>query len=317
MHNAVDAAGQNPDLSWLLDRRLLVLIGKGGVGKTAMATALGLAAQAAGKRVLLAEVRAQRRIPPLVGLTPDSDGPLQLGEGLSWINFTAEAALETYALRLLKLRTVYRAVFEQQTVRRFLRAMPGLSEILILGHLRHLLDEGHADLVVLDAPSTGPGALMLETPQAVIETAPPGPLRDGASWIREVLVDPRATAVNLVVLAEELPVSEAIDLYHRLRDRVGVPLGAAFVNRILDAPFPPGSEEAIETLGGPELGHGVYQASLAYRERLKQQQTYLDRLRAGIALPIALLPEMCAEPFGPRPVAELGEAFRRLLEVRP
>ncbi len=316
MHQGVDAAEQNPDLSWLLDRRLLVLIGKGGVGKTALSTALGLAARAAGKRVLLAEVRAPRRIPPLVDRTPVSDGPLELKEGLSWINLTAEAALETYAMRLLKLRAVYRAVFEQQAVRRFLRAVPGLSDILILGHLRHLLDEGRADLIVLDAPSTGPGALMLEAPQAVIETAPPGPLRDGASWIREVLVDPRATAVNLVVLTEELPVSEAIDLYHRLRDRIGVPLGALFVNRVLPDPFPPGSEEVIETLWGHELGRGVLHASRTYRARLGQQQAYLDRLRAGIALPTALLPEMCDEPFGPRPVAELGETFGRLLEVR-
>jgi anion-transporting ArsA/GET3 family ATPase len=314
MHSGVSAAETQPDLSGLLDKRLLMLIGKGGVGKSSLTAALGLAARARGKRVLLAEVRAPRRLPSLLGKTVNSDGPLELEPGLSWINFTAETALEIYAMRLLKLRTVYRAVFEQKAVRRFLRVVPSLAEILILGHLRFLLDQNQVDLVVVDAPSTGPGALMLEAPQAVIETAPAGPLRDGAIWIRELLTDPEATAINLVVLAEDLPVSEAIDLYHRLRDRVGVPLGAVFANRLLPDPFGPGGEKLLGKLADDTSADQLVQTCRGYAGRLRLQRTYLDRLLAGVPLPVGHLPEIIDPPFDSDGLTRLAAVFEPMLE---
>ena len=145
---------QNPRPDWLR-KKLLVVMGKGGVGKTVTCAAMAHRAKRAGLRVLLAEVRAPRRLPGLFQQQVTHDGPLELAPGIDWINFTAQAALETYAMRLLKLRSVYRAVFEQRVVRRFLRALPSLAELLILGHLTFLIEEGQHDLVILDAPSTG------------------------------------------------------------------------------------------------------------------------------------------------------------------
>ncbi len=298
-----------PDLAWMRKRRLLVLTGKGGVGKTVLAAGLGAALAGCGLRVLLAEVRSPRRIPPLFGVAASGNGPQVLADGLDWINFTPEAALEVYGMQLLKLRTVYRAVFEQQAVRRFLRVIPSLAEILMLGHLRDLVERDAADVVVLDAPSTGPGALMLEAPQAVIETAPPGPLRDGAVWIRELLADERACAVNLVVLAEELPVSEAIDLYHRLRDQVSVPLGVTLANRIFPDPFAQVPAEALEEVTGlPQAAH-LAAARRSYAKRLGLQAGYLDRLAAGVPLPVVRLPEVTDQPAGVATVQALQRSF--------
>lgn len=298
-----------PDLAWMRERRLLMLTGKGGVGKTVLAAALGAALADTGLRVLLAEVRSPRRIPALFGITPTGNGPQALTAGIDWINFTPEAALEAYGMQLLKLRTVYRAVFEQQAVRRFMRVIPSLAEILMLGHLRDLVERDAADVVVLDAPSTGPGALMLEAPQAVIETAPPGPLRDGAVWIRELLADERSCAVNLVVLAEELPVSEAIDLYHRLRDKVSVPLGVTLANRILPDPFAAVSPRALsEIVDLPQAAH-LKATHRSYTKRLALQAGYLDRLAAGVPLPVVRLPEVIDQPTGAATVQTLGQAF--------
>ncbi len=302
----MQAPAHPPALAPLLARRLLALTGKGGVGKSALAAALGLGARARGKRVLLAEVRAPRRLPALLGVRVEDDALRELQPGLLWVNLQPEAALEIYAMRLLKLRAVYRAVFEQRMVQSFLRAVPGLAEILMLGHLRALVDESGCDLILLDAPSTGPGAMLLEAPQAVVETAPLGALRDGAEWIQRLLTDPAACAVLLVALPEELPVNEAIDLHHRLR-RGGFPQGAALLNRVLPDPFPPGAEAVFARLGTPLAARDLLAATRAYRRRLAGQRAHGERLRAGLALPVVELPELVEPAFGPQAVQRLAD----------
>jgi anion-transporting ArsA/GET3 family ATPase len=283
---------ENSLLAKLYDRKLVIFTGKGGVGKTSISAALALAAQKSGKRVLIAEVRSSRRIPPLFGIEAESDGPLGLQEGLEWIHLTPAAALEVYAVRLLRFRSVYRAVFEQRAVRRFLKAIPSLAEILVLGHLAFLVEEKHHDLVILDAPSSGPGALMLAAPREVMRGAHRGPLTEGAEWIQKLLADERQTTVNLVVTPEELPVSEAVDLHHRLKDELNLPLGAVFLNRILEDPFPARLTKALQAVGHNPLGRPLAASATLLRARLRLQEVYLDRLRAGVDLEAMLLPEI-------------------------
>jgi anion-transporting ArsA/GET3 family ATPase len=288
---------ENSLLAKLLDCKLAIFTGKGGVGKTSISAAFALAAKQSGKRVLIAEVRSSRRIPPLFGVKAESDGPLGIGEGLEWIHLTPAAALEVYAVRLLRFRSVYRAVFEQRAVRRFLRAIPSLAEILVLGHLASLVEEKKHDLVILDAPSSGPGALMLAAPREVMRGAHRGPLTEGAEWIQKLLADERQTTVNLVVTPlvvtpEELPVSEAVDLHHRLKDELNLPLGAVFLNRILEDPFPARLTKALQAAGRIPLGKSLASSAALLRARLRLQEVYLDRLRAGVDLEAMLLPEV-------------------------
>lgn len=269
-----------------------MLTGKGGVGKSVLCAALGKACAGLGRRVLLAEVRSLRRLPGMFGLHASDDGPMELAPNLRWINLTPESALETYALRLLKLKTVYRAVFEQRAVRKFLKVIPSLAEILMLGHVTHIIEQGEADLVILDAPSTGPGALMLQAPGAVIETAPPGPLRQGAQWIHSLLGDPETCAVCLVVLAEELPVSEAIDLFHTLRDQVGVPMGASLVNRVLPHPAAKLEQDLLAAVSKLPDCSPVLDTWRLYSARFALQRRYIDKLEAGVDLPMVELSEV-------------------------
>jgi anion-transporting ArsA/GET3 family ATPase len=301
---------ENSLLAKLLDGKLAIFTGKGGVGKTSMSAAFALAAQNSGKRVLIAEVRSSRRIPPLFGIEAESDGPLVLGEGLEWIHLTPAIALEVYAVRLLRFRSVYRAVFEQRAVRRFLRAIPSLAEILVLGHLAFLVEEKRYDLVILDAPSSGPGALMLAAPREVIQGAHRGPLTEGAEWIQKLLADKRQTSVNLVVTPEELPVSEAVDLHHRLKDELNLPLGAVFLNRVLEDPFPARLAEAFQAVGSNPLGKPLASSAALLRARLKLQEVYIDRLQAGVDLEAMLLPEILSEGDNLDIVKRLAAALR-------
>jgi anion-transporting ArsA/GET3 family ATPase len=133
---------------------------------------------------------------------------------------------------------------------------------------------------------------MLAAPRAVMQGAPRGPLADGAEWIQKLLADERQTTVNLVVTPEELPVSEAVDLHHRLKDELNLPLGAVFLNRILENPFPSRLTKALQAAGRHPLGSALAGSAALLQARLKLQEAYIDRLRAGVDLEAVLLPEI-------------------------
>jgi anion-transporting ArsA/GET3 family ATPase len=188
----------------------------------------------------------------------------------------------------------------------------------MLGHLIHLLErEGHG-LAILDAPSTGPGALLLEAPRAVREAAPRGPLADGAAWIHGFLGDPARTGIALVSVPEELPVSEAIDLYQRFRAGF-LPVAWLLANRTLPDPFPPLRPTCLDRLGTLPDGWPLAAAASTYRKRLALQERHLDRLRAAVDLPALPLPEVleAGEPMAARLADAMGTALGQAREGRP
>jgi arsenite-transporting ATPase len=312
----VEIQGSATTLNSLFERRLLTNIGKGGVGKTFLSASLALAASLIGKRVLLAEVRC-RNVPGLFNIAADGKGPLSLGGRLTWMNLTPKTALEIYGMKLLRFKAVYRAVFERRNIQRFLRAVPALAEILVLGHLTFLIEQGEYDLVVLDAPSTGPGRLLLDAPSAVLGSAPRGPLYDGAAWIDGLLQDRKRSAINMVAVPEELPVHEVIELHHHLRDNLSLSLGALLINRLLPDPFPPRSKKLLSVLGTVEAGQALAQAGEWYRARLRIQEGHLERLRAGVNLPMLQVAESLEVPYGPLVVEQVAQAFAHLAKELP
>src|SRR5262249_53002350 len=121
----------------LLDHRLLVVTGKGGVGKSTISAALALVAAQQGHRVLVCEINAQERIAPLVGAAPAGGTPREAVPGVWTVNVTPREAMREYGLMVLKFRSIYEAVFENRFVRYFLRAIPSLAELVMLGKVLH------------------------------------------------------------------------------------------------------------------------------------------------------------------------------------
>ena len=144
-----------------LDHRLVVVTGKGGTGKSTVATALALLAARRGKRVLVAEVNAAtERVAPLLGAPPAGPVIREARPGISTVDVTPPAALREYGLQVVKLQVIYDAVFENRLVRHFLRVVPGLGELVMLGKILHEAraeERGRPrwDQVIVDAPATG------------------------------------------------------------------------------------------------------------------------------------------------------------------
>lgn len=299
----------------LLDRRLVVVTGKGGVGKSSVSAALGLLAARAGKRVLVCEVNTQERVAPLLGAPPAGTTICEARPGLSTVVVTPAEAMREYGLMVVKFRTIYEAVFENRLVRHFLRVVPSLGELVMLGKILH---EARAeaggrprwDLVIVDAPSTGHAVQLLRVPGAMLGTVPPGPLRSDAAWMRDLLVDPARTALAIVTLPEEMPVTEAIELHQQLRGQVGITPAALVVNAMPERRFDPAEAARLEALAalappaGPAARAGRLQAV-----RAEAAARDLARARAALDLPTTLLPLLAAPTWGAEEVARLADAL--------
>jgi hypothetical protein len=282
-------------LNDLLGRRLLIFLGKGGVGKSTLTAAMGKLLAARGKRVLLCEVNAltdgaagsEARLPPALGVSPPPPQVTEVLPGLSLCNLRPEEALHEYVLLKLKIEKLVQKLLGNGPVRSFLRLIPSLAEVVTLGKLLHHVREQRRgafrfDAVLLDAPATGHGVSLLNVPQVLLRNIPSGPMREDLSWMNALLVDPAITSVQLVTLAEELPVTETLELGAALRDELGLPRGLCFANGIWPSRFQASELREIEV----SAPRPVFEAARRMQAQADVNRHQLARLRAALDLPI-------------------------------
>jgi hypothetical protein len=313
----------------LLDRRFILVSGKGGVGRTTVAAALARAAVDQGKRVLIAQASAAERLGRLFGrFGPVGTDVVTLAPGVDAVNMTPQSALHQYGLMMLRSELVYRALFENRAVRGFLGAIPGLDAYAMLGKAwwhtteteRGSTGKPRYDLVILDGPASGHANLMLRIPGAILQAMPRGPLAGDARAMRALLTDPARAALVIVTLAEELPAREAAELAAAARGPLAIPLGPLVVNAVpSDALSGPEADTVLgpllpRTNGGADPsasgGDGLdatlrLAASLRSHRRMAEEQ--LDRLRRDPGGPLILLPRLPSADLGPSDVATLAE----------
>src|SRR3954453_2400308 len=222
----------------LLAKPLLVVTGKGGVGKSTVAAALGLAAAGEGRRTIIAEVSARDDVSR--ALEADGDGATfverTLADGLHHISIDPESALEEY-LRDQLPRGVAEMLGSSRMFAYFTAATPGLRELLTVGKGWELAQPDRRtpgahpyDLVILDAPATGHGVAILTAPGAFADAARLGPVARQGGIIHGMLADPVQTGIVAVAAPEEMPVNETLALQRALRDGLGQPFAAVVVN---------------------------------------------------------------------------------------
>jgi anion-transporting ArsA/GET3 family ATPase len=260
----------------LLDHRLVVVLGKGGVGRTTLTAALGVAAARLGKRACVMELGDGAALPAKFGLEGRSFAFRRGAPGVDVWSLTVSECLEDFAARKLKLPPFARHVVRNRFVDTFVDAVPGLHDLLLLGKIENLVSEPlptdpKYDLLVLDAPATGHGLTLLQAARTLADITRAGPFYELSRAIDEFLGDPERTATVLATLPEELPVQEALELAEALIEE-GFPPAAVIANQVegLAIPDPPGASAVLQALGSvPDSGslQALVQAEASRGER--------------------------------------------------
>jgi anion-transporting ArsA/GET3 family ATPase len=317
----------------LLDRRLVFVAGKGGVGKSTVSTALALSALRRGKRVLLVGLDFDDRGRTIAGLRePTGSEPVESMAGLFRQNIEGKAALEEYLHMVVPVRRVLRAVFESKVYQYFVAAAPGLKELMAIGKIWYEVDRGRWDLVVVDSPATGHALQYLRMPKAAVEAFTAGLVHREAKRVWGLLTDPGATAVAVVTVAEELPVNETIEICRQIRE-LELPEGVLFVNRFHSPAFSVGDVERASTgwrHGISGARDALAKAVLAAAEEEVSWGALNEHCKARLAAEtgwqLVVLPMLFREEFGFADVEKLsfmldeaiaGRGKRRRAETHP
>ncbi len=282
---------------------LLVVTGKGGVGKTAVAAALARLFSEAGRRVLLLEIDPRESAHQMLACPPSGGEAVAVGRRLFLQNLRPRAVLDQLVGEKLKIGFLARRVLASPVYRSFAEGGPGLRELAVLGHaLRAVRGSARGvpkvDLVVLDAPATGHGVALLAAPLLVAEVIEGGPIGRLTGEVAALVRDRRRAAIAAVTLAEEMPVSEALELRQMLTERLGREPDLLAVNRL----YPKLPSRLTKRPAGKDAALDLW------RERRGVNQAELARVAAGWPGARAELPFLALER-GPELVAELGRCL--------
>jgi anion-transporting ArsA/GET3 family ATPase len=293
---------------------LVIVTGKGGVGKTTVSVALGMRAAAEGKRTIVCEVSAQENASRMFEHTTVGFHEVELEENLWAISIDPDESMREYVLLQLKVRAMRDMLFRSRIFNYLAAATPGLKELVTIGKIWELAQLDRKvksgckyDTVIVDAPATGHGVGFLQTPRTFANIARVGPIHSQAKTLDNFITDHDNTGVAIVALPEEMPVNETAALEHDLVEEVGVAVDRVYLNGLYPERFNKEEAERLNALAATEEGASKAAARAALSEfgRARSQRAQLARLRRRAQAPVKTLPFLFEPDLGP-------EAARRL-----
>jgi anion-transporting ArsA/GET3 family ATPase len=301
---------------------VVIVAGKGGVGKTTVTAALAVTAARAGSSVLIVEVDGKSGLPTMFDTPALSYDEVDLDPGVRARFLTPDAALvdylETHGMRRISKRLIASGALEVVAT-----AVPGMKDILVLGKVKSLDETRAADLIIVDAPAAGHAISFLLSPRGLLDAVRVGPINKQAADVVALLSDPARCQVVLVTLPEETPVSEVIETAYAIEDRAGVALGPVIVNQCFE-PLPAGVTASLDDVRADAEACGRFvsdreakdlvHAAEFREERHAVQHEQIVRLGERLPLPRIELPFLFTPDIGRPEVGMLAGALANGIE---
>ena len=326
-------------LDEFLAPRILIVSGKGGVGKTTVAAALALVAARQGRKVCVAEIDRKGTLVKLFGGDALDYDPSEISPGVWGMNIVPEEALAEYLKVQYHMSRISKAFTSTHFVDYITTAAPGLKDILMLGKIWYL-EQGRSagpkhsfDTIVVDAPAAGHMLTFLSAPMGLSDALRVGPVRRQSDWLIQMLQDPTRTRVHLVTLAEEMPVSETVETAEAVEGRLGINSGAVFANAVYSELLAPdeastlaeisesGSVTDLREVGaevGIDLDYNDLRSLLGYARFLEArraiQGSHLKKLRKGVNEPVVELPFLFSAGLALPDIENLADVIEEKVE---
>lgn len=308
--------GLNGRILDFLEKRVLFVTGKGGVGKSTVAIALGIRAAIEGKRVIVVEVSSTENASRIFRQAEVGFKEVEMANDLWAISIDPEDSMREYVLLQLKVKAMRDLLFRSRMFTYLAAATPGLNELVSIGKIWELaqldrkIKHGRKyDLVIVDAPATGHGISFLQSPRTFANIARMGPVHTQAKQLQEMINDHDHTGSVIVSLPEEMPVNETANLENELVGDVNVAVDRVIMNGLYPERFSGADLKAIKRLrkSDDEEVRAARKAAISQCSRTSSQKEQLERLEGLVKAPISTL------PFIFKPEIDLGSA-RKLAE---
>jgi anion-transporting ArsA/GET3 family ATPase len=286
-------------VSDLFDKRLVFVTGKGGVGKSTISLALGLAAASRGKRTIVCEVSSQETASRFFKKGEIGFNEVEVAPNLWAISIDPDESLREYLLIQLRVRAMRDLLVRSKLFNYLAAATPGLKELVTIGKVwelaqadRKVKQASGYDLVIVDAPATGHGIGFLQTPRTFASIARVGPVHSQARELDRFITQHETTGVAIVALPEEMPVNESASLESQLSHEVGMAVDRVYMNAMYPERFSKGEtgslERALEDADGP--ARAAIRAALSEHRRARSHRAQLQRLKRRVSSPVRTLP---------------------------
>ena len=326
------------DIEEFLDPKILIVSGKGGVGKTTVSAALALMAVRSGRKVCVAEVDRKGTLAKLLGGADLTYEPREMLPNLFGLNIVPEDALAEYLKVQYHMKRISKIFSSTHFVDFITGAAPGLKDILVLGKIWYLeQNKGSSatrdfDTIVVDAPAAGHMLTFLSAPIGLSDAVRVGPVKRQSDWLIQMLRDPKRCRVHFVTLAEEMPVSETLETAAVVKERLQITEGPIFANAIYSELINDKEERIIEeqdpklvedmlleargvglTLDGEEL-RTLFAYARFLNARREIQLSYLKKLTSGVDKTVVELPFLFSAGLALPDIETLADILEERIE---
>jgi anion-transporting ArsA/GET3 family ATPase len=295
--------------------QLLIVIGKGGVGKSTVSFALGMAAAARGLRTIVVETNSCTSIPRMARRESLGYAPLEIEKNLHVLSVSPREAIQEYVVQQLKFQRLYRLIFENRFMLPLLQGAPGLHDAVQIGKVYDLVRSGEWDLVIVDSPATGHGLSMLNAPKTMKELTRVGPIYQSNLEVDEVLGDPTRCGLVLVTLLEDLPTTETLGLWGQLSPDRRSQCRICIQNQVLQPPLQQSDWSTLKAENPPDADlESLYSYTDLLLEKHAQQERLATKLSEELPIPTWRTPWLPASPDGSWQVQ--GESILQRIQSR-